>query len=109
MRKNREELQKIMASSHPKPFAKESKIYTYENFVYEMAQKEFTIHEARERLKELYAQNITISQKDIEKIKELIDKKVTISNICKIIGVGTRQSLNNYIKSRIKIKNFKSE
>lgn len=73
MRKNREELQKIMASSHPKPFAKESKIYTYENFVYEMAQKEFTIHEARERLKELYAQNITISQKDIEKIKELKD------------------------------------
>lgn len=33
-------------------------------------------------------------------INELLSKKVTISNIGKIIGIGTRQSLNNYIKSR---------
>ncbi|MCG3652702.1 recombinase family protein [Aliarcobacter butzleri] len=34
-------------------------------------------------------------------IKELLDKKVTISNISKIIGIGTRQSLNTYVKNRI--------
>ncbi len=48
----------------------------------------------------------SIYDEHFEKIKELINKEVTISNICKIIGVGTRQSLNNYIKSRIKIKKF---
>lgn len=73
MAKNKEDIRKIMTPSHPQSFAKESKIYTYENFVYEMAQKEFTIHEARERLKELYAQKITISPKDIAKIGELKD------------------------------------
>ena len=36
-------------------------------------------------------------------IKELLDKKVTISNISKIIGVGTRQSLNNFVKKHFKI------
>ena len=34
-------------------------------------------------------------------IKELLDKKVTISNISKIIGIGTRQSLNTYVKNKI--------
>ena len=34
-------------------------------------------------------------------IKELLDKKVTISNISKIIDIGTRQSLNTYVKNRI--------
>ena len=36
-------------------------------------------------------------------IKELLDKKVTISNISKIIGIGTRQSLNNFVKKHFKI------
>ncbi len=36
-------------------------------------------------------------------IKELLDKKVTISNISKIIGVGTRQSLNTFIKKHFKM------
>ena len=42
----------------------------------------------------------SIYDKHLDKIKELLNKEVTISNICKIIDVGTRQSLNNYIKSR---------
>lgn len=42
----------------------------------------------------------SIYDKHLDKIKELLNKQVTISNICKIISVGTRQSLNNYIKSR---------
>ena len=42
----------------------------------------------------------SIYDKHLDKIKELLNKQVTISNICKIINVGTRQSLNNYIKSR---------
>ena len=44
----------------------------------------------------------SIYDEHFEKIKILLDKKVTVSNISKIIGIGTRQSLNNYIKSRIK-------
>lgn len=44
----------------------------------------------------------SIYDEHFEKIKTLIDKKVTVSNISKIIGIGTRQSLTNYIKSRIK-------
>ena len=36
-------------------------------------------------------------------IKELLDKKVTISNISKIISVGTRQSLNTFIKKHFKM------
>ena len=44
----------------------------------------------------------SIYDEHFEKIKILIDKKVTVSNISKIIGIGTRQSLDNYIKSRIK-------
>ena len=31
-------------------------------------------------------------------IKNLLDKGVSISSISKIVGIGTRQSLNNYIK-----------
>ena len=46
----------------------------------------------------------SIYDEHLDNIKELINKKVTISNISKIIGTGTRQSLNNYIKSR-KLKN----
>lgn len=34
-------------------------------------------------------------------IKSLLNKNVSISSISKIINIGTRQSLNNYIK-----KNF---
>ncbi len=45
----------------------------------------------------------SIYDEHFEKIKTLMDKKVTVSNISKIIGIGTRQSLTNYIKSRIKI------
>ena len=36
-------------------------------------------------------------------INELYNKKVTISNISKIIGVGTRQSLNTFIKKHFKM------
>ena len=46
----------------------------------------------------------SIYDEHLDNIKELINKKVTFSNISKIIGTGTRQSLNNYIKSR-KLKN----
>lgn len=33
-------------------------------------------------------------------IKELVKKDVSVASISKIIGIGTRQSLSNYIKSR---------
>ena len=36
----------------------------------------------------------------------MIDKKVTTSNISKILGIGTRQSLYNYIKSRQYLSNW---
>ncbi|AYJ79224.1 hypothetical protein AN286_03355 [Aliarcobacter cryaerophilus ATCC 43158] len=42
----------------------------------------------------------SIYDKHLDKIKELLKKKVSISSISKIIEVGTRQSLNNYIKSK---------
>lgn len=41
----------------------------------------------------------SIYDEHLVKIKEFVDKNVTISNISKIIGIGTRQSLSNYIKS----------
>ena len=50
----------------------------------------------------------SIYDEHVEKIKDLLNKKVTISNISKIIGIGSRQSLNNYIKSRIISKYVKS-
>lgn len=50
----------------------------------------------------------SIYDEHIEKIKDLLNKKVTISNISKIIGIGSRQSLNNYVKSRIISKYVKS-
>jgi len=36
----------------------------------------------------------------LDTIKELLNKNVSISSISKIIGIGTRQSLNNFIISR---------
>ena len=42
----------------------------------------------------------SIYDKHLDKIKELLNKKVSISSISKIIEIGTRQSLNNYIKSK---------
>lgn len=42
----------------------------------------------------------SIYDKHFDTIKDLLNKQVTVSNISKIIGVGTRQSLGCYIKSR---------
>lgn len=36
----------------------------------------------------------------LDTIEELLNKKVPILSISKIIDIGTRQSLTNYIKSR---------
>jgi DNA invertase Pin-like site-specific DNA recombinase len=42
----------------------------------------------------------SIYDKHFDTIKHLLNKQVTVSNISKIIGFGTRQSLGCYIKSR---------
>ncbi|MFX4265925.1 recombinase family protein [Aliarcobacter butzleri] len=42
----------------------------------------------------------SIYDKHFDTIKDLLNKQVTVSNISKIIGFGTRQSLGCYIKSR---------
>ena len=45
----------------------------------------------------------SIYDEHLNTIKELLNKKVTISNISKIIGVGTRQSLSTFIKKHFKM------
>lgn len=40
----------------------------------------------------------SIYDEHLNTIKNLLDKGVSISSISKIVGIGTRQSLNNYIK-----------
>lgn len=74
-------------------------------------EKNFISERTKSALAQRKAQGIKLGRKKgsivkskydehLDIIKELLNKNVSISSISKIIGIGTRQSLNNYIQSR---------
>ena len=48
----------------------------------------------------------SIYDEHLNTIKRLLEKNVSISSISKIVGIGTRQSLNNYIKKILQKNNI---
>lgn len=74
-------------------------------------EKNFISERTKSALAQRKAQGIKLGRKKgaivkskydehLDRIKELLNKNVSISSISKIISIGTRQSLSSYIKTR---------